>query len=414
MANQSLSFKKYASKPTADSSVSKGDIIFVTDEKTIYVAEDATVASLKPFYGGNIKDVTLEHRSGTSGTDLNYLTISLFEGNPIILDFSDIASMSNVDDLITALRTELKSDISSVDTKAGVAQETANAAQSQANANKTTLQSLTPGLIRKDDQTKGTAYILTLKSDEAEPVVDKNIDITTIVNDFIKDSFLDGTALITATATSQKVTINGTSYNVTGLTVGQTYIVFAWISQDGKAAQALNVTTLIDTYTAGDGLTLSNNKFSVKGVTPIVVGSTGVLLKYNDTLMTENSALGVNQTGVESWIDAKINALDATVNNTAASSGSTASTQIKTTVTETDGKLTNVSVVAPAFIEDVTSGDDTTLSVTKNNNNKVTVTPNTVSVKDATERADGLALASDIKSYVDTSIKDSISWTVFS
>lgn len=412
MANQSLSFKKYASKPTADSSVSKGDIIFVTDEKTIYVATDATAASLVPFYGGEVKNVSFTKKASTD-TEPSQLIFTYMDGTHLTLDFSDIASISNVDDLISALRTELKSDISSVDTKAGNAQQTASAAQSQANANKTTLQNLTPGLIKEDDQTKGTAYYLTLTSNEATPVVSKKIDITTIVNDFIKDSFLDGTALITATATSQKVTINGTSYNVTGLTVGQTYIIFAWISQDGKAVQALNVTTLIDTYTAGDGLTLSNNKFSVKGVAPIVVGSTGVQLKYNDTLVTDSNGLGVNQTGVESWITAKINALDASVTNTAASSGSTASAQIKTTVTEADGKLTSVSVVAPAFIEDVTSGNTTTLSVTKTNN-KVTVTPKTVSVKTATERADGLALASDVKSYVDTSIKDSISWTVFS
>lgn len=413
MANQSLSFKKYASKPTADSSVSKGDIIFVTDEKTIYVATDATVDSLVPFYGGEVKNVSFTKKASTD-TEPSQLIFTYMDGTHLTLDFSDIASISNVDELISALRTELKSDISSVDTKAGNAQQTASAAQSQANANKTTLQNLTPGLIKEDDQTRGTAYYLTLTSNEATPVVSKKIDITTIVNDFIKDSFLDGTALITATATSQKVTINGTSYTVTGLTVGQTYIVFAWISQDGKAAQALNVTTLIDTYTAGDGLTLSNNKFSVKGVAPIVVGSTGVQLKYNDTLVTDsNSALGVNQTGVESWIDAKINALDASVTNTAASSGSTASAQIKTTVTEANGKLTNVSVVAPAFIEDVTSGNTTTLSVAKTNN-KVTVTPKTVSVKSATERADGLALASDVKSYVDTSIKDSMTWTVFS
>lgn len=410
MANQSLSFKKYASKPTADSSVSKGDIIFVTGEKTIYVATDATVASLVPFYGGEVKNVSFTKKEGD--TEPSQLTFTYMDDTYITLDFSDIASISNVDDLISALRTELKSDISSVDTKAGNAQNTASAAQSQANANKTTLQNLTPGLIKEDDQTKGTAYYLTLTSNESEPVVSKKINITTIVNDFIKDSFLDGTALITATATSQTVTINGTSYTVTGLTVGQTYIIFAWISQDGKAAQALNVTTLIDTYTAGDGLTLSNNKFSVKGVAPIVVDSTGVKLSYNDTLITDSNSLGVNQTGVESWIDAKIQALDATVTNTAASSGLTASAQIKTTVKEVDGKLTSVSVAAPAFIEDVTSGSTTTLTVTKASN-KVTVTPKTASISTATERADGLALASDVRSYVDTSIKDSLTWTVF-
>lgn len=402
----SVGFKKYASKPTADSSVSKGDIVFVTGEKTIYVAADNTVASLVPFYGGEVKDVTIKHKDdGTSSTDLNYLTISFFGKDPIDLDFSDIAAMSNVEELISALETKLNASITTVANTAGQAKETANAALSTANANKTTLQNLTPGLIKEDDQTKGTAYYLTLTSNEATPVVSKKIDITTIVNDFIKDSFLDGTALITATATSQKVTINGTSYTITGLTVGQTYIVFAWISQDGKAAQALNVTTLIDTYTAGDGLTLSNNKFSVKAVAPIVVGTSGVQLKHNDTLVEGDGGLGVNQTGVESWIDTKINALDA---NPEGSS----SQGIKVQVTQTNGKVSGVSVSqSQSFVTGAQSGNVGTLTVS-NSNNVVTITPRTVSVSNTTA-ADGLAMAADVKSYVDKHITDAFTWTVF-
>ena len=406
MANTtSVGFKKYTSKPTADSSISKGDIVFVTGEKTIYVATDDTVASLVPFYGGEVKNVTFTKKKSTD-TEPSQLTFTFMDGTHLTLDFSDIASISNVDDLISALETSLTTRITTAQQKADSAFSTATSAYSIAAANKTTLQNLTPGLIKEDDQTKGTVYYLTLTSNEATPVVSKKIDITTVVNDFIKDSFLDGTTLITATATSQKVTINGTSYTVTGLTVGQTYIVFAWISQDGKAAQALNVTTLIDTYTAGDGLTLSNNKFSVKAVVPIVTGTSGVQLKYNDTLVTDtDNALGVNQTGVESWIDAKINALDA--NPTGSSSQG-----IKVQVTQTDGKVSSVSVSqSQSFVTDVLSGDAGTLTVTKSNN-VVTVTPRTVGVSNTTA-VDGLAMAGDVKSYVDTHIASAFTWTVF-
>lgn len=48
-------------------------------------------------------------------------------------------------------------------------------------------------------------------------------------------------------------------------------------------------------------------------------------------------------------VDSKIAALDATVVNSAADSGSAASSQIMVQVVETDGKLTSVSVTAPAF-----------------------------------------------------------------
>ncbi len=58
------------------------------------------------------------------------------------------------------------------------------------------------------------------------------------------------------------------------------------------------------------------------------------------------SSVTVNLSGLTT---SAIAALDATVSNATVSSGTTASTQIKTTVTETDGKLTSVSVTAPKF-----------------------------------------------------------------
>lgn len=377
MANPGLSFKKVA-KIDNITSIAQGEIYFITDDKTIYVATATATSDIKknlaPFYGGNVKNVTIKHKDNTSGEDLNYLTITLFEGNPIELDFSDIASMSNVDDLINALKTELTNTIGEVDTKASNAQQAAAAAQSTANANKTTLQNLTPGLTKEDDQTRGTAYYLTLKSNESTPVVNKKIDITTVVEDFIKDSFLDGTALIKATTTTQTVTINGTNYKVTGLTVGKTYIVFAWISADGKSAQALDVESLVNIYTAGNnGISVDGYKINLKlqNASPatdkniLEIADGGLKINTYDTTDTvtdghfkrENSESAPNTWTLKIDTDAEanriqniINKLDSTVTSDGYLDSMKTTTQIAAKIVETDGKLTSVRLVAPATL----------------------------------------------------------------
>lgn len=83
------------------------------------------------------------------------------------------------------------------------------------------------------------------------------------IADFVKDGMLEGSALYKATAATGKVTINGKEYNLTGLTANHTYIVLVWNTDSSKDAMSIDVTTLIDVYTAGEGLTLTNNQFSV-------------------------------------------------------------------------------------------------------------------------------------------------------
>lgn len=80
---------------------------------------------------------------------------------------------------------------------------------------------------------------------------------------FVKDGMLEGSALYKATAATGKVTINTKEYSLTGLTANHTYIVLVWNTDAAKDAMAIDVTTLIDTYTAGNGLKLSNNQFSI-------------------------------------------------------------------------------------------------------------------------------------------------------
>ena len=86
------------------------------------------------------------------------------------------------------------------------------------------------------------------------------------IADFVKDGMLEGSALYhksTAPSVPDKVTINGKEYNLSGLASGGTYIVLVWNTDSGKNPMTIDVTTLIDVYTAGEGLTLTGNHFSV-------------------------------------------------------------------------------------------------------------------------------------------------------
>ena len=83
------------------------------------------------------------------------------------------------------------------------------------------------------------------------------------IADFVKDGMLEGSALYKATAATGTVTINGKAYTLNGLTAGHSYIVLVWNTDAAKDAMAIDVTSLVDVYTAGDGLTLTDHKFAV-------------------------------------------------------------------------------------------------------------------------------------------------------
>ena len=82
---------------------------------------------------------------------------------------------------------------------------------------------------------------------------------------FIKDGMLDGSALYTATAETGRVTINNKEYDLTGLIANHAYIVLVWNTDAEKQAMPIDVSSLIDTYTAklDSGLVLEDHAFSV-------------------------------------------------------------------------------------------------------------------------------------------------------
>ena len=109
------------------------------------------------------------------------------------------------------------------------------------------------------DNTDKKIYLYGKDKTKANAV--SSIDCT----DFIKDGMLDGSALYTATAATGTVTINTNEYNLTGLTANHAYIVLVWNTDAKKDAMAIDVTSLIDIYTAkaDGGLKLEEHAFSV-------------------------------------------------------------------------------------------------------------------------------------------------------
>jgi hypothetical protein len=96
---------------------------------------------------------------------------------------------------------------------------------------------------------------------------------------FIKDGLLDYAALHTrATVSSTTTWSPSLPAGVTepsGATDG-TYIVLVWNTDAGKSATFINVTSLIDTYTAGTGLTLNGHQFSLAAAGASTIGGVKV------------------------------------------------------------------------------------------------------------------------------------------
>ena len=164
--------------------------------------------------------------------------------------------------------------------------------------------------------------------------------------DFIKDGMLFDQKVAKTTETSMSVTFpKGDSHTYENLTAGHTYIFLEFndgLGKDNsKTFDALDATTLVDVYTAGGGLNLSNNKFSIN------LDSS----KYLSITDNGNGKLHFNDTEIDETISAAIGNLDATKSNelTATEAGTDNSKQIKVTVSEVDGKLTGVTVNAPIF-----------------------------------------------------------------
>ena len=272
---------------------------------------------------------------------------------------------------------------------------------------------------------------------------------------FIKDGMLDGSALYTATAETGKVTINTHEYDLTGLIANHAYIVLVWNTDAQKQAMAIDVTSLIDTYTAkaDGGLVLEDHAFSVdttkiatvesvNGVTTRVttlegkvgspaageVAATGLFKAVADEAQTARDAekanadkiaiLNGNDT-VKGSVDKKIkDALEAGA-VTLEVKGTDAYLGVTSAKTENGRTVYTLASKEAKIKEDIkTAADAVKVSVTNGTYVKgsvdeagrtITLSEKIQAVASAdasTAETKGLAEASDVKNYVDTKVRD--------
>ncbi len=108
MASPNIRFKKTQSYPT--SGVNAGDVIFCTDDHTVYVATGATTK--EAFYGGAVKNVTAIEDNDSNVTGL---LITYMDGtSPLTVDF--LATKTSLEALQTQVNTN-KTDIATLKTK---------------------------------------------------------------------------------------------------------------------------------------------------------------------------------------------------------------------------------------------------------------------------------------------------------
>ena len=174
------------------------------------------------------------------------------------------------------------------------------------------------GLNIEYNSTDKKIYLYGSAKDEAHKI--GSVDCT----DFIKDGMLEN------------ATYDHTSHNLT----------LTFNTASGKEDIDVDLSKLVDTYKAGDGLALVTTDVDHPTFKINLDGSSYLKTVADGKLHFDDTAI---HSKITSDINTKVNTLNATLSNTAANSGSDPSKQIKVEVSEAAGVLTGVTVTAPVF-----------------------------------------------------------------
>lgn len=232
-------------------------------------------------FNGNIKLASAICRTGaqplddstvvSTVDDLYAFSEALYEGMMVVVNadhsiyvLTDVSKVGQADGWkkigdVSGDITNLQTQITANKTAAETAQATAEAAQTQANKAITGIGSdggilMISGTL--DSNKKEISAFINMSYDSTSKKLNlygtnlitpiSSVDCT----DFVKDGMLKGSALYKATAATGTVTIGGEEYSLSGLTSGKTYIVLVWNADADTDPMTIDVTDLIDVYTA--------------------------------------------------------------------------------------------------------------------------------------------------------------------
>lgn len=314
-------------KPDSTSAITVEDSVNSAIGKLEKKIENTTTGALTEVEAGN--GISVTEKSGNKQT----ISVNIDSASETFLTVGAAGlKLSGVQDAIDTKIAGLKADdtavtgkyVSSVSEANGVISVTRADLPVTGIATDDKILSLTDFKIGADlsltyDSTAKKIYLYGKDSTDASKAI-STIDCT----DFIKDGMLNAASYSDAT---KKLTL---SFN----------------TDAGKENIDVDLSKLVDTYVAGDGLDLvttgvTHPTFKIKKN-----GNSDYLSVTSDGLAFSDAAI---HTKIDNKITAAINDLNGDPSNDAADSGDTASSQIKVQVTEVAGKLTGVAVTAPIF-----------------------------------------------------------------
>lgn len=163
--------------------------------------------------------------------------------------------------------------------------------------------------LSSDKTLSSTISLVYESSTHLIKLVGKNSEVISSfsANDFIKDGMLDSVGLYTRTSGTWSPALPTLPEGTTTPDTDGTYILLVWNTDANKTATFVNVSSLVNIYTAGAGLTLANNEFSLNAATTTAIGgvkvgsglsvdSTGVLSVPAPTVEAVLTVLNANET----------------------------------------------------------------------------------------------------------------------
>lgn len=344
------------------------------DENTLYLATDKQALYL----GDNL--ITSKVADATFADQV--LTVSKVDGTSISLDFKDVASATGVNSLLATLRTDInknKTDIANVSTRLNTlsGQVTSNKVKaanksidvSTANAstaikvnisstanNQITLDAnglyVAPAAYTGSNAIAVSGQTISLKLDGASLTQSANgvkaslsLKKMTTIDSSLASAYqlVDGAG----TAYGDAIEIVKDQFLKDVSLDASNNLVFTFETTSGETTTKVNIAKYIDTYTAGNGITVSNKVIAAKvknGDAYLTVNANGIASKGIDSAISTavsnaSTAWNTKLNAAKNEIDASIDALQAEVAAPMVYKGDT------TTITQAvAGKVTTFSV----------------------------------------------------------------------